>query len=164
MKTRLIAPAIMLALLAAGCSSGDSAEAAPSAPATTQAAPTAETVETLTVAGGVVLPFGGFEALELAKGESACRSAGPDYSAIDAGVQVQVLDASGAIVGTGKLGNGAVLKSTADSTLSVGCSWAFTIEVDAGGRFYTAKVLDWATDAIAESDVASTPFLISPTS
>ena len=45
MKIRLIAPAIALALLAAGCSSGDDTVADPSTPTTTSAAPTTEAPE-----------------------------------------------------------------------------------------------------------------------
>lgn len=156
MKIRLIAPAIALALLVAGCAPGDSAGAEPSAPAETaaSAAPTTTAPpETVSIQGVVGLPFGGYVALEIPDGDSACRSAG-DYNSIKAGAQVQALDSTGAIVGTGVLDPGKVIVSSATGE-SVGCQWPYLVEAEAGGKFYTVRVLDWTTDAVKESTLAT---------
>lgn len=160
MNARVIASAVALALLAAGCSSGDDAVAEPSTPATTTVAPTTEAPADVRVFGVFGLPFGAAVALDLTDGASECQSAGPDYSAVEPGAQVQVLDSAGAIVGTGELGEAVAL--VGDDGARLGCTWPYDVTATAGGAYYTVKVLDWSTDAVAESDLATQTVNILP--
>lgn len=156
MKRAAATTAAIAVLLTAGCSSGeDDGAAATPAPATSSpvAEPSPEPT-TINIQGVVGLPFVAYVALEIADGASACQSAGPDFSAIEPGVQVQARDSAGAIVGTTELGEGTLVLNETDST-PVGCQWPYQIEAEAGGKFYTVKVLDWETDAVAETSLAT---------
>ena len=71
-----------------------------------------------------------------------------EYTDIEEGVQVSILDSSGAIVALAKLGPG-----TTDPAGD--CIWTFVAQAPAGGKFYSAKVLNWKSDQVAEADLAT---------
>lgn len=106
---------------------------------TAEPTPTAEPVQ-VQVALGV-------SAAHAIVDDALCMGWG-EYAAFNtAGPQVLVKDADGEVVGIGSLGESEPLED-------LGCvRWAH-VEVPAGGRFYTAEVDDWSSDAIAESDLA----------
>lgn len=64
------------------------------------------------------------------------------FNAVREGDQVLITNASGEIVATTEMRDlgGPV----------TGCLWMFTVDVPAGGRFYTATMGDWSSDAIPE--------------
>lgn len=151
---------LVVALALAGCSDDGSGESETPQPTQTAVPPTAETPAPLQVRGFVGLSFSPYVALDLADGGSECMSGGPEYNAIEAGVQVQVLDNAGAIVGTGSLGE-SVAFVDADGT-RLGCNWPFEVTAAAGGSFYTVKVLDWSSEAIDEATIAARSVNILP--
>jgi len=128
-------------LVVSGCAGGEaSADPTVASPAAT-ATPTPKP---LIVTGGVALGPGAVIQDLPKAGQCAAHS---EYADIKKGVQVSILDATGSVVAVADLDAGA----PADG----GCIWWFTAEVPAGGKFYSAEVLDWTSNKIAEADVAS---------
>lgn len=76
-----------------------------------------------------------------------------EFTDIDGGIQVQILDSAGAVVAVTELEDGSRYGDTDD------CVWTFQTEVPVGGGFYSAKVLGWESDKVAEADL---PFTIVP--
>lgn len=164
MKRALTAVAVAALLTACG---SDDAPAPAVEPGTTSPAPEATTATpeppaTISIEGVVAIPFDGYDAIELPREDSECVATGPTYSGIEPGVQVQILDQSERIVGTAALGPGEVVRDSTDNT-ALGCQWLYELDVEAGGKFYMARVLDWKTDAMEESKLAAERLNILPT-
>lgn len=157
---------IAMAVLLAGCGSDEnpppSAETTATTPAPSATPTEPEPPASISIEGVVAIPFGGYDAIELPREDSECVATGPTYSRIEPGVQVQVLDQAGTIVGTAALGPGEVIRDTEGDT-ALGCQWLYELDVDAGGKFYMARVLDWTTDAMEESKLAAERLNILPT-
>lgn len=109
--------------------------------------------EAIHVTGAVAL--GGGAVIHDLPEQGQC-TAHSGYADIKPGIQVVIHDASGAIVATAELGDGARYGESED------CVWPFDAEVPAGGRFYSASLLDWESDAVAEEDLATTIVAILP--
>lgn len=152
---------IAIAALLTACSAPAEDRAEPTASADVTPAPSATTATPLVAAGAVGLPLGFDGSAELPREGSECVATGT-YSAIESRAQVQVLDSAGAIVGTGGLGPGSLVVKS-DSGQAIGCQWEFKVPVEPGGSFYSVKVADWQTDAIAEDRLASTDIILAPT-
>lgn len=94
--------------------------------------------------------------IELAQEDRKC-SGHSEYSSIKEDVQAKVFDSTGAIVGTASLGPAFFHED------SGGCIWYFDVEVPEGGKFYSAQVLDWVSDAVPEEDFPNATLAILPT-
>ncbi|MGC0144322.1 hypothetical protein [Pseudactinotalea sp. Z1732] len=163
-------------VVSAGCSSQVD-EAPEEAPTTEQAATDGETAEyeegildrlaeeqasaraeaeaQLTVRGGLVLT----PDVSLVTDDGDCLPLIPQQSLHDRVTdlmdepQVQILDASGSIVGTAQMEQR--LSSTGDA-----CMFYFETRVSRGGGYYTATVESFTTDAVAESDAEDGEILL----
>lgn len=141
MRSIVVAVIVAAALTTAGCGGGGTS----TDPTVTSPPPKATpTPGPLTITGAVALGPG---AVIQDIPEAGQCSAHSQYADIEEGVQVSILDATGAVV--------AVADLDAGVTADTGCIWWFTATVPAGGKFYSAEVLDWASDKLAEADVAT---------
>ncbi|MCV2395919.1 hypothetical protein OEB99_16510 [Actinotalea sp. M2MS4P-6] len=142
----------LLALLLAGCASGSSGDEASPAESTTAQAEPSETTYTATAApvtASAVIAISPAHAI--ADGD-LCMAWGDYTDFNDDQVQGQVLDATGTTVGVGYFSD--------PVEISDGCVRSFTVDVPAGGGFYTLKVGERTSDAVAEADLASDNLLI----
>lgn len=137
----------MLVLLAvAGCSSVGAQEKPPE-PMTRAPA------ETMEIVGAVLLEPR--NAVFDVGSEGECASFVP-YLEIEEGLQVTIADASGDVVGVAELGAGYVPEG------SDVCAFQFGVTVPTGGEFYSATVLDWTSETMAEADLPGTALVIEP--
>jgi hypothetical protein len=112
-----------------------------------------EEPEPIAVSGVVAL--GGGAVIHDMPSEGLC-SAHSQFTDIKAGEQVEIHDASGAVVAITELNDGKRFGDTED------CVWSFDVEVPAGGGFYSASVLEWESDTIAEADLGMAIVTILP--
>jgi len=137
------AVAVAVSLLAACGTGGEGAPVSSPSPTATHA--------DLTVTGAVALGSGAV--IHGLPEEGQCR-AHSQYSDIKGGLQVSILDATGTVVAVAELDEG--------KTTGADCVWWFTTTVPAGGRFYSAEVLDWESDKVAEADLATDVLQVLP--
>ena len=138
MKTIVIA--LIAGLLLTGCGSENKSEAKASS------TPTDEALRSL-VFVGIPHPSA------LASSSESC-SAGPKYADVDDGAQVTIENADGTVVATGAL-------KLNQAIVGEYCIWSANIDdVPAGGDFYTARVGQFTSDAVPESEIAK--FTIEP--
>ncbi|GAA3217868.1 hypothetical protein ACFP63_08880 [Oerskovia jenensis] len=149
---RLAVPfaALCIGLAVAGCQGPEGPT--PLAPSLS---PTAEkeveTPATIEAYGAVGLGSKRFIPDMPAAGQCTAHSS---YSDIEEGVQVSISDSTGKVVGVGNLEPGTMLTSD--------CAWKFRVDVPAGGGFYKATVLDWESELVAESDLATEALIVAP--
>lgn len=139
--------------LLTGCSSGAEPvdNPAPASEPEVTAAPPAP--EMISITGAVAL--GGGAVIHDLPEPGQC-TAHSEYTDIKPGVQVVVRDSAGSVVATTELGDGARYGDSED------CVWPFDVDVPAGGGFYSAELLTWESDVVAEADLSTTIVAILP--
>lgn len=151
---RRVLTAIAGLLLVAGCGSQSGDEPPEDDTESSESEPTPSPTprpEEISVVGAVALGPGAV--IQGLNGEGTC-SAHSEYTDIKGGVQVTILDATGAVVALTELDEGVPVEA--------GCAWWFTVDVPAGGQFYSAQVLEWQSDQVAEADLATATLLVLP--
>lgn len=153
MRRRLLVCCALLLTMGA-CSSNEPRTAPPpesSPPESSDSAP--EAPDTIHVTGALAL--GGGAVIHDLPEEGQC-TAHSEYTDIKPGEQVLIHNAAGDVVAATELGDGSRFQDSED------CVWAFDVDVPAGGGFYSASVLEWESDVIAEADLATTIVAILP--